>query len=258
MSSLIIDYLLIALTLHMMNGKIPFLQKFLASSMATAFSLLISVLNIADTFLVFIKLILGLIISVICTPIFKLKQLLLFYITFLSFTFLMGGVVFATQCIFSVSISPFVAILIIFAVFVLTKNAIKKFYHTQKLSTFSYDIKIKYKDKSQIVRAYLDSGNLFKDTATSKPIIILDFETFSKCFDVSLLDYLTRNIPDSLSSKYIDIATVGNSSKLLVVDIDDLYLLNGEESVKLSALIGVSLSSHFADGYHALISPLMF
>lgn len=256
-SSLIIDYLLITLTLCMTQSRIGFWQKVAGSVLALTCSILLSILDIHHVFLIFIKLLIGIAVSIICTERFFFKDILIFYIVFISFTFLMGGAVSAMQILFSVSISPLVAMIFIFIISILIQRVIHRFYYSRTISQFSYYIKLRHGQRTLTIKAYLDSGNLAVDTLTSSPIVILDFDTFSKLLDISIVDYLSRSIKNKLNGRYIHINGVNSSTEIFVTKVDEIYIIKRGRPVKIEALVGLSLTSHFVGNHHALLSPLI-
>lgn len=256
-SSFIIDYLLISLSINMTQNKIKFWQKVAGSVFSVTCSIVMSIVDIHNVFLIFIKLFIGIGVSIICVERFCRKELCIFYIVFILFSFLMSGALSVMQALFFLPISPLIAMTFIFIFSIIIKRLIKRFYYSRRINQFSYYIKIRQGERTLNIKAYLDSGNLAIDPLTSSPIVILDFDTFSRLFNISIVDYLSRSIKDRLRGRYIHINGINSSNEMFVVKVDEMYILKQGSLVKIDALVGLSLTSHFASNHHALLSPLI-
>ena len=203
---------------------------------------------------------------------FSFKTLILFFIVFVSFTFLMGGFCFFIIYLFggevysvqSMTYNLPVSLGLIFAllgiyIYLLIK-AIQIFYKKQKLSTFCYNLILTINKTKIKINAYLDSGNLLQDSSTGLPIIIINFNTLNKFFkpSISIIDFLTNKLDKNIKGRYINVSTINSSGKIFVFEAEEVLIKNENgQSKKINALIGVSSINIKGENFEALLNPLV-
>ena len=203
---------------------------------------------------------------------FSFKTLTLFFIVFVSFTFLMGGFCFFIIYLFGGQVYSLqnmnynlpVSLGVIFAflgiyIYLLIK-AIQIFYKKQKLSSFCYNLILTINKTKLKIKAYLDSGNLLQDSSTGLPIIIISFNTLNKFFkpSISIIDFLTNRLDNNIKGRYINVCTVNSKGKMFVFEAEEVLIKKEKgQAQKINALIGVSSINIKGENFEALLNPLV-
>lgn len=209
--------------------------------------------------------------SIIVIKDFSFNKIFLFFLVFLSFTFLLGGFCFFIIYLFGGEIYSLqtmsynlpinlkiIFVLLAIYVFFLIK-VIQIFYKKQKIDCFHYQIEINCNNKTVKLKAYLDTGNLIQDNVTGLPIIIVNFSTLCKffCKEISVVDFLTGKLNHKIKGKYISVSSVNSNNKMFVFEPNFVKLKEKNGQVKkLKVLIGVSLMDFKTNSFEALLTPL--
>ena len=211
--NMVINYLIIVLSLKMLKLEQKVYRILLASAVGTLFAFVMPLINLSGVLLFIFKMLVGLIIVLFVLNKQQLKRLMRFYLTFLMFTFVMGGVCFAfiyvlagevsgTTYSLDVPVGLLLLIVVLWTRYVLKLiKAIQK-RHTQ--TYYIYEINLTLRKKNIKINAYFDTGNLLVDVSTSKPIIIVNF----------------AKVIDDFNNDEIRAVLTGNTSKL---DFDDVH-----------------------------------
>ncbi len=269
--NIVITSIILFLSLFSLRLKIKYLKVFFASVLGCAVSLLLTFLTLPLVAVIIIKSLIGLILCSIVIPKFTFKLLSLFFVVFLSFTFLMGGFCFfiiylfggevysVTDMTYNLPISLGVIFIFLGLYVYLLTLAIRVFYKKQKLSSFYYDVFISTQEKKIKIKAYLDSGNLLQDALTGLPILIVNFNTFNKIFNgkVSVFNFLKNTLNHTIKGRYIEVSTISNNGKMFVIEPIKVEIKQDKgEKKEIKVLIGVSGHACKYGQFEALLSPL--
>ena len=265
-----INFVILLLTLFSLRQKIFILKCLISAIIGCLFSITLTFLQLNFYINLIIKLLCGLIMCIIVINNFNFKTLSLFFVVFLSFTFLIGGFCFFIIYLlggeiysldsnsYNLPISlGFLSLLIGIYVWFLI-NVIKIFYKKQKISSFYYNLNIRINNKILKLKAYLDSGNLLQDEKTGLPVLIINFKTLSKIFKdkINIIDFLNGNLHHKINGRYISAGSINGNKKMFVFNADDIKLNDGQAKT-LHMLIGISNSNLSRDNsFDALLSPL--
>lgn len=165
---------------------------------------------------------------------------LILSIFFLS-TFLYGGACFAVNELVG-SFPLFVVALIGIATYALYSCAYRIVSHRNRMKNFVYKLKIRDGEKMIEEEGYLDSGNVLYDTITKSPIVLVNFDVFSKLYkDIPYLALITKKINSSSikNGHYIKINSIGRGTSLLVFTVDEM---NVEDKCYKNVSLGLSFS----------------
>ena len=204
-----------------------------------------------------------------------LKQLLIFYLT--SFTF--GGISFALLYFISpqdilmkngvyigaypikvVLISAIIGFAILVVAFKVIKGKISK-------SNMYCNIKINLFEKSQIVKAVIDTGNFLKDPITGVPVIVVEKEAVNELVNKDIINNLDKIINGKISDeidmaiyaskvRLIPFSSLGRKNGLLLgINVDSVEIEFEEVTRKIEkAIVGISNDSlSSTKKYNALI-----
>lgn len=269
--NLVINSIILSLSLFSLRQKIKILKILLASVLGCAVSVSLTFFALPLTVTIIIKFLLGLILSSIVIQKFSIKLLTLFYVVFLSFTFVMGGFCFfiiylfggevysITNMSYNLPISLGVIFIFLGIYVFLLIQAIKVFYKKQKLSSFYYDVILHIQDRKIKIKAYLDSGNLLQDSLTGLPILIVNFNTFNKIFNgkVNVFNFLKNTLNQTINGRYIDVSTISSNGKMFIVEPNRVEVKQDNTQLKeIKVLIGVSSNTTKSGQFEALLSPL--
>ena len=174
-----------------------------------------------------------------------LKKFVYSYITFLAMTFLFGGGCYALSSTFGTL--PLVGVVAVGIVVFLSFKAVVFYRNRQNIiENFSFKVKITENGKEVEEEGFLDSGNLLYDPVTKKPVILINFDIFSKLYEnIDYLNALLKKIDLSQleNAHYIKLSTVASGRQILVFSVGSLELVG--QGLKKSfphAMLGLSFS----------------
>ena len=219
-----------------------------------------------------IKILLSLVMVIILKRFTKLKEYLLYYLTFLLLTFVFGG-----ACLFilmsfdksfkinnysTYSLPLGVIVVIIFFIFIIIKNIFKNFYLRKKINNFVYKVVVENNDEKDEILGFLDSGNTLVDKLTGKPITIVNFYSLKNVLkQISITDIILNK--ETKINKYfnnvhiVETTSIGNNkNKILVLEVQKLEIyLENKVNIIDNAIIGLTLKNFINDlGYNALLN----
>ena len=267
LNNFVLDFMLLILTSLCVRQKLNYYRLIVASVLGAIISIVLPLSDLYGIYLTTVKVILGVIISLIACKSKSFKTNFLFFVMFLTFTFVFGGMCFAMILCFGGEINSMtvdlplplwviLGIVLIYG-FIISK-AIKCFYNKQKFSKFNYNICLIINGKTLKINAYLDSGNTLVDNKTKKGVIVINFKTFCKLKkNINVVDILLKKqIQDLKNSHYISYDTISGKGNMLVFEPDDIFEIKSKK--KLDAVIGVSIKGLKQGQFDALLSPLVF
>lgn len=254
LDNLIIDSILIYLTNLTMRTKINKYRLFTASVVGTIFAIFLPSLKINNIILIFVKLLAGLFIVLIFSKL-KLKDILLNYIIFITYTFMMGGLCFGILyllnsnvsinglIIYNFNIPISIIILLIFIYFLIMKKFIK---YRKNILNLTYPVEIFKDNKSIKLNGFLDTGNQIYDEF-GNPIIVISLNSFLNAYpNISILKVATNNVTeyDVKTSKYLTISTANAITKMLTFKCDKVKILEDKTTkIYKDVVVGVSNSN---------------
>jgi len=163
------------------------------------------------------------------------KTLLIFYLTSFAFggcafallyfikpqdILMKDGVLVGTYPIKVALLGGIVGFTIIVTAFKIIKNNIRK-------KDMFCDIEIKFKDKKEIVKAMIDTGNMLKDPISNMPVIVVEAEKLKNILPINIVE----NINNIISGKYDDIINALNDeeyiSKFRIIPFSSIGKQNG-------------------------------
>lgn len=167
-------------------------------------------------------------ITLIAFPYSTFKKFCLDFTLLLLATFMLGGACLAL----AEAVGRFpVFVVAVVGIFVFTILGIVTKIVRRRNNNKKFTYKITFVDDKKVIEeeGYLDSGNVLYDSITNKPIVLVNFDVFSKFYrDVSYLDARLKNIKESSikNAHYININGIGKGTSMLVFTIDQLILEN--------------------------------
>ncbi len=255
----IINYILIRLSEKAVLQKTKKMRIWISCFVGTGITLLINFIQISSFLLVCLKILIALLMTFICIENFVFKKISLFFVVFLSSTFLMGGFFIGIENLLGIKVNGLISIISAFIYYKLLSNVLIVFYTKRKLNKFYFNLKLKNCDRELNIKAYLDSGNLLQDDETGLSILVLDYQTFINLFnnEITLMDYLQKKLDKKIKGRYISVGTVGGKSNMFVCKIDKVLNIEDKTNLKeIQVLIGVGLQNFKNKDCNALLSPL--
>lgn len=266
----IMDFVIIFLTQFSLRLKIKFFKLILASLFGCLFSILISFFTFYYGVLILLKICCGLIICIFMVEKFTLKSFLLYFVVFISFTFLLGGFSISVMFLFNVNTSSiqsllnnppiiFSVIYILLAVYIyFLVNAIKIFYKKQKVEQYITQVKIVCNSKVLKLTGYIDTGNFLTDKTSNKPIIIINKKTFFKIFNnINIVDVLSLKLDKLISGNYISCSTVNGEDKIFIFNPENVFIKNNNTFIEKDVLLGFSFKFKLKEqNFDVLLSPM--
>lgn len=271
-NTLIINCVILFLTQFSLKIKFKFWKTFLASFFGCMYAIMLEKFNFYNEALIILKICCGLIICTFMVPKFTFKNVLCYFLVFVSFTFLLGGFSYAIlflivgenyslQNLMSNPPYLFSIIYILMAVYIcFLVKVIKFFYKKQKVENYIYNLKIICNNKKFYLDGYLDSGNFLVEKNTKLPIIIVNSKTFFKIFkNINILDALKCKLDKKISGKYIDYSTISGSDKIFIFKPEKAYIKENNNYKSIDIYLGFSFKFDVKNkNFDVLLSPLCF
>ena len=254
LQNLIINYLLLSISNFAIKEKSLWYKLLGVSSFGSFFVIFVSLFQIKTSFLIPIKILCGVIITLLMVKGNNLKKYLLFFFVFLSMTFVMGGGIVALQNLFGKNFNKLFITIIVLVFYIILKNIFRQFYFKKNIDKFYYDIDLIKENNFCKIKAYLDSGNLLVDKETNLPILIVNYSILEKlyCDKITIIDFLQQRLDKKLNGKYIEYKTISGQAKMFVCKLDKVLLSSGKQ---IDVLLGVGKNLGDKD-YQGLLSPL--
>ena len=248
---IIIDNLVINFTILFVTKKVLKLSArnaflVLGSVLGTISVIFYTIFQIEGVKLLLFKIFVSILMVLVSFNYKSFKSFLLSYFSFLFTTALMGGICFFISFSFGkavisesgvsyeLGLPMGIVVLFIMILSYVLIHFIKSVKSKNYQSDFIYEVKIKNKEKEIKLKAFLDTGNTLKDSKTGKPVFILTYKNFYKLFNVSLEKLLQGKISEKLEdAHYLNVGSVGKSTKMLVFSVDELELKKESQIFKL-------------------------
>lgn len=268
----IINLFIILSLKAILRAKIKKINIVLASLLGSVVALILPLFRFNLIINSLIKILLSLVMVIILKRFTKLKEYLLYYLTFLLLTFVFGG-----ACLFilmsfdksfkinnysTYSLPLGVIVVIIFFIFIIIKNVFKNFYSRKKINNFVYKVVVENNDEKDEILGFLDSGNTLVDKLTGKPITIVNFYSLKNVLkQISITDIILNK--ETKINKYfnnvhiVETTSIGNNkNKILVLEVQKLEIyLENKVNIIDNAIIGLTLKNFINDlGYNALLN----
>ena len=262
LENFIMNYIIIFSTAIISKSRIRYFRIFLASFLASLYSILNYTCNFKYSQNFFIKIIISILIVFLVFESYRIKiifkQLILFYLV--SFTF--GGIVFMLLFLINPSnikmkegfligtypvkvtiLGGIIGFFVICCVSFVIKDRLRK-------KSMLCDLEIFYKGKYKKIKTMIDTGNLLKEPISQKDVIIVEKNSLKEIVSSKILD----NIDNILYGKWIDAAndvhsyhfklipftSLGNENGLLIgFEPDFVKIINDEEYIRDDVIIGI-------------------
>ena len=274
--NLVINGFILILTNELLKLEVKNLNIFLASLLGAVFALFVPLVVLPPTLLLVVKISVGLSIVSILKKFKNSLEFIVTFLTFLTLTFVMGGVCFAILNLLNAQVTnsgvlvyeneiPIgIILLVVIGYSYLMLNLIKNFYKKKSINNFLFKISIKNKGTIYKTTGFLDSGNRLVDEESQKPIVIINYKVFNKLFkNINVVDLLMErleNLPLK-NCKYINVDTVSTKkSKMLVFESDELEIfLQSQTNIIQNVMLGLASAklTNF-DNFDVLLNPLLF
>lgn len=236
----IINFFIFTCSAALLHEKIKL--KVFASLVAAGLALVFPLFNLSWWASLIIKVFMGAGLVSLCFSFKNLKQFFVDYATFMGFTFLFGGGVFALQQVVG-ELSLLAIIGTCFAVFLVACGVIKYILKKRVVDNFRTSVKIIDGEKSIEETGYFDSGNLLYDPISSQPIVLITFDVFAKLYGEGAMGMFFKKF-DEKSLKcghYISAKCAAGGGKMLVFRVDKLLI--GDKQLEFDRpFLGVSMS----------------
>lgn len=268
----IINFFIILTLKAILKAKINKINMVLSSLLGSVVALLLPLFGFNLIINSLVKILLSLVMVIILKKFVKLKEYILYYLTFLLITFLYGG-----ACLFilmyfdknfkinnftTYSLPLGVIVLIVFFIMIVIKNIFKNFYNRKKINNYVYKIVIENNAEKDELLGFLDSGNTLVDSLTGKPITVVNYSSLKNVLkDISITDIILNK--ETKLNKFfknvhiIETTSIGNNkNKILIIEVEKLEIyLDNSVNIINNAIIGLTLKNFINDlGYNALLN----
>lgn len=257
LDNLIIDYLIIFFTKKFLSFEFRKQNMLIAIIFGVVSAVVLPLFSIKTIYLFFIKIMTGLIMVLILKKYANFRQYLTTCIVLFTITFLFGGLCIGINSMFGIKttggqvlINGYAFPVSIFVLFAsvylyLFMQLIRYTKHRNKLANFYFDVQIMLNKKTYFLRGYLDSGNKLFDNGN--PVVVIPLKTFMKIFK----DYPIEKIPLGVAPNnphYLTTLSVGESDRILVIEIDKLLMKNNEQNKEYTNVkLGLSKANFSSD-----------
>lgn len=159
----LIDYMLISLTLCILNVPIKRWRIIISSIFASAIALVFPLITSFKLIVGILKLLTGYLIVTIATPKIEGKKLYAIYLVFLAFTFALGGILIGIYSIFSLDYNNelFVSLAFLpcYVIIRFIKSLLIHFNQHKNIQNYLCEVEIASNEKVLRLKGLLDSGN---------------------------------------------------------------------------------------------------
>ncbi len=190
---------------------------------------------------------------------------------FILISFVFGGVMYGLYYfVFNKLTIPYYPIKLIFfgaiTMVILLKISIYKIRCNLEYRKITYSVEISLNKKVKIIKGFLDTGNSLKDPITSKPILLVNYNTIKEILPSEICRVCESNLNNlgNLSKeterrvRILPYISVGNQNGLMLgykMDKVTIYLTKEENIVLNNALIGINTTNlNNENSFDALLS----
>ena len=217
----------------------------LSSALGGVVALLMPLCHVRGVWQAMLTILLSALLVSISFKFVSFKKFLCLYGVFLGITFIFGGACYAVVQAFGSF--PLFCVLIVACIIQIAMTLILKSRNrTRTIETFSYKVKLKANGKEIEEEGYLDSGNMLFDPITSRPVVLISFDVFTRIYsDINFLSaYMKKIDTEKLrEGHYIKINSVGSATSILVFTAEELEISKeGFEQRYERVALGLSFS----------------
>ncbi len=266
--NMVINSIILLLSLKILKLTVVKWRVVIGASIGTIIALLLPLMTIQGVGLIVFKLALGALICVCVLDKTNAKHLMRFYLSFLMFTFVMGGVCYGIIFSLTGSVSlyqytldvPVGAILLIIVVWTrYLLKLINSIHKRENQTLYIYELDLTLREKKYKMKAYFDTGNLMVDKNSNKPIVIV---SLSKVIDEFDIDELRGILSGNLNNIMLDdvhfeeFKAMSVSGKMVVFKPKKFNILEFNTDLSEKVLVALSVKPLTKEGgFDALIGP---
>ena len=257
LDNLIIDYLIIFFTSMIMSCKYNLKNIVVAVMFGVVGAVVFPLYYITTFYLTCVKIMTGFLMVALLKKYANFREYLTTCIVLFTITFLFGGLCIGVNSMFGIETSggqvlingysfP-VSVFVLFAsgYFYLFVQLIKYSKYKNKLTNFYFDVQVVLNSRRYFLRGYLDSGNKLLDNG--QPVVVVPFKIFLKVFkDYPIEKVVLGCAPNN--PHYINIISVSEMDKMLVLEIDKILIKNNEKNKEYTNVkLGLSKANFSSD-----------
>lgn len=277
--NLFINYFLLLSVAKILKLKVMRKRLVLAAFVGAIYSLIIFFPRINFVFSLIIRLIMSASIVLLAFRWLSAKSFIKIIMIFYGINFLFGGFIFCLWYFINpngifinnnmiyFNLSP---LFLIFATFIsyLLIRLFDRFCGHKNEITFDCEIFIKFKDKSIILNAKVDTGNTLKEPFSGLPVIVAQYKFIEEILPESIKEYFyvcniinpqKKNLYDIQKLKdfrLVPFKTISGRGLLPAFKANYIKILSSNsQAPQKEAYIAVCKEKIFNDEYHALINP---
>ena len=252
---MVINSLLLYFVFKTIKQPIPKWRLLLSATIGTAFAILLPLLNFQGVVSVLVRLFIGaLMVFIVQNK--SLSRFVLFFLLFLTYTFVFGGAVYGVMAMAGWESAPVGLVAgVVFVMFLVMKLLVKYLNVRHSASQNLRDVVIHHKGQKYQITSYLDTGNRLVDPETNAPVVIISLSLFLKMFpdippDKIVLNRLSEKEVES--GKYIPLSTITGKSQIFTFPPEKFEIVKGKTHDNIR--LGVSMRG-FKDAvrYDALL-----
>lgn len=244
----VIDYMLIKASLVTLNLRVSKIRLFLCSILGSGFALLFVFLDFNGLVNFIIKILFGLILVSISAPKLSAKKLYVLFLTFIIYTFLLGGAIIAVftalKLDYSSEISIALMIIPCYVVLGLIKSVVKFLYNRKDAVNLIFDIDVNLGKISIKERGFLDTGN--GAYFLNMPIIFCRLSVFSK---------LLSDIKNANKIIDVKVSSIGGEKLTKGVVLDSVKIKNKESEKTITGVVLAVFNKEFSVDYGVILHP---
>jgi hypothetical protein len=242
-----IDLLLLKSTFLITGKSVKNFRLTLSSLFASVFSLIFPLINLPNSLLILLKVLLGILILVVACTFSSKKEVYIHLVVFISLTMFSGGGIYFIYNFLGVNLNSELVVATIFIPSFLllrvVKGVINFVYRRKNIENSSFFVRLSIDGNKIVVKGFLDTGNnvYYQDA----PVIICSKKVVSEFFnDESFYNRI----------KEIEILTVNGKSKNHVIKLDSFEVLTkGYDNIYNN--VWVMISSQKSFGTDLIIHP---
>ena len=266
--NMIINSIILLLSLKMLKLSVVKWRVALGASVGTLVAILVPLISLQGVGNIVFKLALGALMCICALDKSNTKHLMRFYLCFLMFTFVMGGLCYAI--IFSLTGStsltqytldiPVGVILLVVVVWARCLHKLINVIHKRgKQTLYIYELDLTLREKKYKMNAYFDTGNLMVDKKSKKPIAIVNLSKVIEEFDIDeLRGILSGNLSNiSLEDAHFEeFKAMSVSGKMIVFKPKKFDVPELKTDLSEKVLVALSIKPLTKEGgFDALIGP---
>jgi stage II sporulation protein GA (sporulation sigma-E factor processing peptidase) len=227
--NMFVNFALLLFVYKTVKCKPKFWRMFFAAALGTIFAVLLPLLSFTGAASVAVKLSVGAAMVFICQH-KNFARWALFYLLFLTYTFALGGAVYAVS---DRGVSPYLTMGVLLIMFGVLNYLIKFLNIRASIGGHLRDLIIYYGDNKFRINSFADTGNRLIDPRSNAPVCIISLALFIKMFPEIEVDKLILNkLGDEITDgHYINYATVADASqKMFVFAPDKVEIVGGKST----------------------------